>query len=219
MSLKWKPSDSTLFLISGRRRRKIAVDEDEALRRNDEVRGEVAAAHVIKISRDAEGRERARPVRRVARRMPRGRTASIAKRTSESCEFSEVQWDSEVEVPCCFTISMARSRWTPREPLTRTTSPARRFCLSHWPAASASGRNIDGHAASAGRRGQMFGIALHADNQIEAGLGRGSPAGSVQRGPVLAQLQHFAGDQDAAAAAGRAASVWIMERSASGLEL
>ena len=33
------------------------------------------------------------------------------------------------------TASMARSRWTPREPLTRTTSPGRSVSVSHRPAA------------------------------------------------------------------------------------
>ncbi len=44
----------------------------------------------------------------------------------------------------------------------------------------------------------MLGIALHADDQVEAGLGGGAAASGVQRGAMLAQLEHFAGHQDAA---------------------
>ena len=65
----------------------------------------------------------------------------------------------------------------------------------------------------------MLGIALHADHQVDARLGRRTSAGRMQRRPVFAQLQHLAGHQNAASAAGRAASVRIIERSASGFEL
>ena len=46
-----------------RGRREIAVDEDEAFGRGDEVRGEIAAADVIEIARDAEGRKGLSPGR------------------------------------------------------------------------------------------------------------------------------------------------------------
>ena len=59
MSLNLKPSDSMAFLDQRRRRFEIAVDEDVALRRDDEVGGEVLAAHVVEISGDAERRETA----------------------------------------------------------------------------------------------------------------------------------------------------------------
>ena len=113
----------------------------------------------------------------------------------------------------------ARSRWTPREPLTRTTSPGRRFCCEPAAGGFGVGKKERRDSAGAGGGGQMLGVALNAGDQIEAGLGGGASAGGVQRGAVLAQLQHLAGDEDAAASAGRAARVRIMERSASGLEL
>ena len=58
------------------------------------------------------------------------------------------------------------------------------------------------HSAGAGGRGQMFRIALHGDDQIETSLGGSASTGDVQRGAVLAHLQHFAGHQDAAARGG-----------------
>ena len=42
------------FCDQGRRRFEIAVDEDVALRRDDEVGGEVFAADIVEISGDAE---------------------------------------------------------------------------------------------------------------------------------------------------------------------
>ena len=56
-----------------------------------------------------------------------------------------------------------------------------------------------GHSAGACGGGQVLGVALHGNDEIEAGLGGGASAGDVQRGPVLAQLEHLAGHQDAAA--------------------
>ncbi len=97
---------------------------------------------------------------------------------------------------------MARSRWTPREPFTRTTSPGRRFCDEPMAGGFGVGEKHGGDSAGASGRGQMLGIALHGDDQIEAGLGGGAAAGGVQRGAVLAQLQHFAGNQNAAASGG-----------------
>ena len=44
----------------------------------------------------------------------------------------------------------------------------------------------------------MLGVAPHADDEIESGLGGGFAAGGVQRGAVLAELEHFAGDENAA---------------------
>ena len=58
------------------------------------------------------------------------------------------------------------------------------------------------HSAGACGGGQVFGVALHRDDEIEAGLGGGAATSDVQRGPVLAQLEHLAGDQDAAALGG-----------------
>jgi hypothetical protein len=53
--------------------------------------------------------------------------------------------------------------------------------------------------AGAGRRGEMFGVAMHADNQVEAGFGSGASAGGVERGPKFPELKHFAGNKDTAA--------------------
>ncbi len=103
---------------------------------------------------------------------------------------------------CFLAISMARSRWTPREPLTRTTSPGRRFCDEPLAGGFGIGEKNCGDSAGAGGGGQVLGVALHGDDEIEASLGGGAAAGGVQRGTVLAHLQHFAGDQDAAASGG-----------------
>ena len=68
MSLNLKPSVSTLLRISGHLRFQVAVDEDVALRRGDEVGGEIFAADVIEIAGDAEGRKRPGPRGRILRR-------------------------------------------------------------------------------------------------------------------------------------------------------
>ena len=60
------PFEAELFYAGadlGRRGGQIAVDENEAHIRGDEVAGQVAAADVIEISGDAEGRQLGGPVR------------------------------------------------------------------------------------------------------------------------------------------------------------
>jgi hypothetical protein len=75
------------------------------------------------------------------------------------------------------------------------------------------------HAAGAGRRGQMFRIALDGHDQIETSLGGSASTGDVQRRAVLTHLQHFSGHQDAAARGGPRSQGVDLERSASGFEL
>jgi hypothetical protein len=43
-----------------------------------------------------------------------------------------------------------------------------------------------GHSAGRCGCGQVFGVALHSDDEIEAGLGGGATAGNVERGTLLA---------------------------------
>ncbi len=59
-----------------------------------------------------------------------------------------------------------------------------------------------GHSAGTGGSGQVLGIALNCDHEIEAGLGGGATAGDVQSSSVLAQLQHLAGYENTAASGG-----------------
>ena len=59
-----------LFDLRGRRV-EIAVDEDVALWRGDQVGGQILAADVVEIARDVERRERRGPFRRVATAAPR----------------------------------------------------------------------------------------------------------------------------------------------------
>lgn len=58
------------------------------------------------------------------------------------------------------------------------------------------------HSAGACGSGQVFRVALHSDDEIEAGLRGGATTGDVQRGAVLAQLEHLAGHENAAACGG-----------------
>ena len=66
------------------------------------------------------------------------------------------------------------------------------------PARFGIGQEERGDSAPAGRGGQVLCIAAHADHEIDAGFGCGLAAGRVQLRRLLAQFEHFAGDQDAA---------------------
>ncbi len=65
------------------------------------------------------------------------------------------------------------------------------------------GKKDGGDAAGAGCSGEMFRVAAHADGDIEAGFGGGLAACGVERGAMLAELKHFAGDKNAAACRAR----------------
>ncbi len=93
---------------------------------------------------------------------------------------------------------MARSSCTPREPLTSTTSPGADSGRAIRRRLRASGKKDGSDSAPAGRGGEMLRVAAHADDEIESRFGGGFAAGSVQRGRVFAEFEHFAGDQDAA---------------------
>ena len=83
MSLKWKPRDSTLFLISGTEASKLELMRMRPARRGDEIGAEVLAADVIEISGDAEGRKRSQPCRIVLggeREAAEARNANRARR-------------------------------------------------------------------------------------------------------------------------------------------
>ena len=58
------------------------------------------------------------------------------------------------------------------------------------------------HSAGTCSGGQVFRVALHCHNEIKACLRGGATAGDVQRSSVLAQLQHFACHENAAASGG-----------------
>src|ERR1035441_6134531 len=60
------------------------------------------------------------------------------------------------------------------------------------------GQEKRGDAARAGGGGQVLGVALDADNEVEPGLGGGEATGGVEIGAMLALFQHLAGHQDAA---------------------
>lgn len=80
------------------------------------------------------------------------------------------------------------------------------------------GKKDGSDAAEAGCGREMLCVSAHADDEVDAGI-RGRFAGCcVKHGCVLAKLEHFSCNEDAAAA-GAPARVWIIERRASGLEL
>ena len=97
---------------------------------------------------------------------------------------------------------MARSRCTPREPLTSTTSPGRRFWSSQRPAASASGRKSEATPPAQAAAARCWALPWTPTTRSRPASAAARAAGGVQRGAVLAQLQHFAGDQNAAACGG-----------------
>ena len=53
-------------------------------------------------------------------------------------------------------------------------------------------------SAPAGRGGKVLRIAAHADNEIKVRVGGGFAAGSMERLSMFAELEHFAGHEDAA---------------------
>ena len=93
-----------------------------------------------------------------------------------------------------------------------------KILASHRPAASASGRKIAATPAGAGRSGEVLRIAAHAHHDVEPGFGGGLAAGRVKRG-ACSPSSSISPATRMRRLAGRAASVRIMERSASGLEL
>ena len=64
------------------------------------------------------------------------------------------------------------------------------------------GEKERGDSAGAGGRGEVPGVSLDADDEVESGLGGGEAAGGVELGAMLALLEHFAGNQNAAACGG-----------------
>ena len=93
---------------------------------------------------------------------------------------------------------MARSSWTPREPLTRTTSPGCRFLASHSPAVGGIGQKDRGDSAQAGCGSEMLCIAAHAHHEIDSGIGGRLAGCRVQHRGMLAEFEHFSSDEDAA---------------------
>jgi hypothetical protein len=61
------------------------------------------------------------------------------------------------------------------------------------------GQKERGDSTGAGGCGQVPGVSLDCNDEVESGFGGGKPAGSVELGAMLALLEHFAGNQNAAA--------------------
>ena len=120
-----------------------AIDQDVSLGGDDEIRGQIFRADIEQISRDAMGRDGTGP-----RRIQRLRTqAQCTRRDEQNACRSELPAarihglsTAAIRSP---QISIARSRRTPREPFTSTTSPGSRVCASHFPASSALGKKSD----------------------------------------------------------------------------
>src|SRR5580692_378525 len=204
------------FANERRRRVEIAIDEDVAGRRDDEIGCEIFAADVVQIAGNPESRKWLGPLgigigcnaRREEQRESKG----------EKCGgLPDDQWDS-VSLASGWTISRAFSRCTPREPLTRAASPRSRFCLSHSPAAVASDRKIASAPAALAASTRCFALprtpttisicaSAAAFPQAECSAGACSPSSSIS--PAMRILRF----------AGYAASVRIIDCSASGLEL
>ena len=94
----------------------------------------------------------------------------------------------------------------------------RRFCTSHSPAASRIGQEQRSHSAQAGRGGQVLRIAAHADHESSPASAAALPQAACRLGPC-SPSSSISPAIRMRRCAGRAASVRIMERSASGLEL
>ena len=94
------------------------------------------------------------------------------------------------------SASSARSRRTPREPLSRTTSPLRRFCSSQTLASPGLSTNSCGDTPGARAFDDLRGEAADADDTVEAShlLARST----VQRSSFRAELEHLAGDDETA---------------------
>ena len=117
------------------------------------------------------------------------------------------------------STSRARSSFTPREALSSTTSPSRRFSLSQKPACSASSTNSADLAPAARapstmawplpRTPRMISMPAKAAASPQARCNWTDSRPSSSISPAT-RMRRFAGME---------ARVWIMERSASGLEL
>ena len=95
VSLNLKPSVLDRFLDLRRRGFEIAVDEDVALRRGDQVGGQVLAADVVEIAGDAEWREGRGPLRRVGGELqPQRRRTAPTMRTAADTEMRRCHWFS-----------------------------------------------------------------------------------------------------------------------------
>ena len=65
-------------------------------------------------------------------------------------------------------------------------------CIGVW-------QKEGGDSTGAGGCGQVPGVSLDGNDEVESGFGGGKPAGSVELGSMLALLEHFAGNKNAAA--------------------
>ena len=63
MSLNLKPSCSRLLRMSGTELSRLGIDQDVALRRDNQVGGQILAAHVVQIAGDSKWRDRRSPLR------------------------------------------------------------------------------------------------------------------------------------------------------------
>ena len=61
------------------------------------------------------------------------------------------------------------------------------------------GQKERGDSTGAGGCGQVAGVSLDGDDEVESSLGGGYAAGGVELGTMLALFEHFAGNQNAAA--------------------
>ena len=77
-----------------------------------------------------------------------------------------------------------------------------KILASHWPAVSASGRNTDATPPAQAAVARCSALPCTATTRSRPASAAARPQAACSTGPMLAHLQHLAGDQDAAARGG-----------------